>query len=254
MSTHEARSIRHLPPDEAGFTLAELLVTVTVMVIVMGGITAGVVSVNRGVGNANNTMADLGTTRNTLERITQQIRGAVSPSGEITEGEIAFADARRTAVTFYSNLGVPPDRGPDRVVYTADLGAGTLRERIWTAVGESEPYTWPGAPRVDRILARGLEQPVHPTAPHVFRFFTYRDPSRPCGVELIPGGGTLGVDARMDVDTVDVTIRIREESSFYSNDAVQITGRSRLANAPDLGRVQDRATWLDLPPADRFCS
>lgn len=231
--------------DDRGLTLPEMLVTITLMTVVMGSLVGAVVTLTRAIGSTNAANTDLGVARTTANRLAQQLRGAVGPEGELDINDVAFVVADRTRVAFYSNLGVAPGDGPD-LVYFQVLANGDLRERIWDARGSSPPYSWANPARTDRIIARDLQ------SQDVFRYFTHRELNAPCGRE-INSASALNADDREEVDSVEFRLQVRGESS-YTNDTVQLTGRTRLANAVDIGRIQDYTTWESLPDSARYCS
>lgn len=237
-------TLRRLREDEHGFTLVELLATLTLLAVVMGGVTAAVVSTTRAVGTANHTMTDIAATRVALDRITRLVRSAVDADGSEISGRAALDVARAGEVVFYSLDGVGTSGAPNRVRLVVQ--GDSLIEEITPATGSGPPYTYSAANRRTRTLARGLQ------SSDLFTFWTYRDPSHPCGEELVPGSGGLSEAQRKAVDTIDVTLRIRGESG-YSNEASTLVGRARLANAHQLGRVGEHSVWDALPDDQKYC-
>lgn len=213
---------------EDGITLPELLVTITILSLVMSGVTAAYVSTSRGIGAANVTMEDLGIARNAYERVTQLIRSASDPTGaqqgsrDGNGSHVAFDLATSRETVFYSTIGRSVDQDPVRVRIVVDA-AGDLVEQVWQP---APGPTWPGAP-VTRVLVSDLANTA------VFTFLTEDRTNTTC-FRVLGSAGTLTTAQLFEIDAVEVALDVQRPSGYDSTPA-ELSGLVRIAAAEGLG-------------------
>lgn len=161
------------PPQrsgEAGFTLVELLVAMTVGVIVILG-SFGLLDV------AFSQQAKISDRQDAVERgrramaaITQQLRSTVCLTS--VDPARAIVDARDDQVTFFADLsgGVNP---PQKRTLAFDPAAGTITETDYDGVAGSNPPTFSATPSRTRVLLTGATR-VGSTP--FFRYYAFASP------------------------------------------------------------------------------
>ena len=245
-----ARIRRRLAGD-AGFSLPELLVAITILTIVSSALVTSVIVSQRSLGVANQTMTDLSASRNAIERIGALVRSATSADGELNNNdeygvgdEMPLLYAGSDDLQFYSRTGIASQANPILIrfyVDTAGDNVGCSVDNPCLVEQQVQPNplvggipTWPGAPS-SRVIARDLQQT------NVFAYWSHvqdADAGEPvgyrCGRRLDPGVGTLS-DAEMIVtDSISFIVRLRGDSA-YNNTPVELRGWARLANVEDIG-------------------
>ncbi|WP_298457774.1 hypothetical protein [uncultured Cellulomonas sp.] len=231
---------------EAGTTLAELLVTMTVLSL-LGVLLVGLTVTVSGAFTRDRSLTD--STREAsvvMREVTRVIRSAatVKVAGQATD-DPAFLVAGPHALVVRTYVDTDSD-APSPVVVRFDVtDAGQLTESRWPAVAGSAPYwtfaglpaapfqlapdTWTGAAWT-RTLGRGLTPPATGSV----STFRYHDAD---GDELVPGSAGLAANQLAGVASVTVTVSVQADA----------TGRARpvvLRNSvglPNLG-LSRRAT------------
>lgn len=220
-------------PDEGGFTLPELLVTITLLTVLSGAIIGSVVAVQRNLGVANATMNDLQANRIALERITTLLRGAVAADGQLDRTTVAVTTTQTDRVRFHSVTGQDPTENP--VLVELAVEDGELVERIWNPVPLLQTALTPGAlptydvaPTRQRVIARDLVDA------RVFAYWTHADDGTTatsrCGRRLTP---TTSAEQAL-VDAVSVRLRLQEPTGYDSAPS-DLQGWARFASGADLG-------------------
>lgn len=184
--------------DPRGYTLVELLVSMTVTMLVMGGLVSALFQ-TQASHEAQSDRADLRqTSRVALQLIADELRMAGYDIGSAPE---LLAEARTSAIAFVADIddgdAAPPcsaaietavDGGAERVSYRVQ-GNDLLRS----------VDCWDGASWVaefaDQVVARDVR-----TAQPLFRYFDED------GTELLPGAGTLDTSNRARVRVVQIAI------------------------------------------------
>ncbi len=230
--------------DEGGFSLPELLVSITLMAIISAAVISSVVAIQRNLGAANATMNDMGANRIAIERVGALLRGAIGPDGTLDAATSALEFALPGDVQLYSVTGRDPLQNPVRVRLTVE---GTdLVERIWdpvpdlsTALAPDELPTWPGTP-VQRVIGRNVLDAA------VFTYWSHQDDGTPvsrCGIALpSPSGADLS-----RVDSVSFRLRVQEPTTYTAAPS-DLQGWARFASDADLGFADnpDSAGCLDV--------
>lgn len=239
--------------DDRGFTLTELLVSITLMTLVSGAIIASTVAVQRNLGAANATMNDMRTARLVVERVGQVLRGGVSIDGTLSDATAAIVDGTPSSVIFYSSTGRTADLGTNTVfnpmrvqlvaVQQADDGQWDLIERLWFPTAATDTVasglpTFTSTPTRQRTLVRDLART------DLFTYWTHygddfdagienEDDARTrCGREV---GPTLTTDEqRRAIDSVSFRLVVQEPTGYISSPA-DLQGWSRFASARDVG-------------------
>jgi type II secretory pathway pseudopilin PulG len=247
--TDRRRLVRGLRGEE-GFSLTELLVTITLMTLISVAILASVVAVQRNLGVANATMSDMAFNRIAIERVGTLVRGATGPLGLLDNSTAALIDARADRVRLYSVTGQTAEQNPVRVELAV---VGTdLVERIWTPVpllvvdlASGEVPLYPDPPRT-RVIGRNLLTPA------IFTYWSHRDavvpdptaPADRCGVPV-----TTPVAAG-DLSRVDgIAFRLQvQEPTGYEAAPSDLQGWARFSSNAELGFSQagDSADCLDV--------
>lgn len=249
------RRFRRVRDSEAGFTLAELMVSITLLSIVSAAIVSSTVAIQRNLGGAQATMQDLATTDIALDRVGQLIRGAVSPDGQVSVSTSALIAANADDITFLSMTGRTAVRLPSGAyanrhpqqarlfVRAAADGSFELVEQIWDPVNdtvEDGAFQLPSTPR-ERVILRDLVDPDEDTAGiGIFRFWShYEDASSPqdsdrCG-RVINEGGVLNMQQRTSIDSISFRLVSAEPNGYDSSIDADLQGFARFAGSSDLG-------------------
>ena len=253
------RRLRTRMSEQGGFSLPELLVSITLMAIISVAVATSVVAVNRSLGTANATMRDVQSARNAVERVGQLLRGAVAIDGDLARSDSAVIQGSPTDVTFYTLTATDPsnDENPIRFRLRVDTGTADcpttclVEERTDPVPTAGGVPTYLGA-AVRRVVVRDLVLDAATGAPGpVFRYWSHFDTGVAddrCGREVIPGPAGLSDVDRRDVDSMSFTIVVREDVGYESSPST-LRGWARFASTEDLGFSGsfDSAGCLDAP-------
>jgi prepilin-type N-terminal cleavage/methylation domain-containing protein len=154
--------------DERGFTLVELLVTMSILALAMALITGSAIFLQRAVRQTQQRLDDLAQARLAMDATTMWLRGAVTAErSDTAEDRQPFTLTQRRRVDFLSNVRATDasgDPAPQRVRLEV-TPAGELEERVWPGrINAAGQWTQAGGPRT-RIIARGIAEE------HPFTFF-----------------------------------------------------------------------------------
>ena len=193
------RSLR----DDRGFTLVELLVTMSILSVVMALITGSVIFLQRSINETDQRLDDLAQSRLAMDATTMWLRGAVTIAGDSTTGgRQPFTLTQRRRVDFFSNVRTTDasgDPAPQRVRLEV-INGGQLQERVWSGrIIANGSWVQTGAPRT-RIIARGIsdDQP-----------FTYFDAD---ANEITPSSeGNLSQAQREAVRYVGINVVVQQD-------------------------------------------
>lgn len=215
-------------------TLPELMVTITILAVVGGALTAAVVASQRSLGSANATMRDVAGARNAIERVGSLLRSATSEDGLLdTAIETPLISAAPDDVSFYTRTGVSAEENPVLIRLFVDADADLVEERILPTPASGGTPTWTSAP-ITRVLVADLVN-VEP-----FTFWSHvqtssSNTSERCGRILDTSGGAVSTTDLLIVDSVSYAVQVRDSSSGYDNRPVELRGWARLANVDGIG-------------------
>jgi type II secretory pathway pseudopilin PulG len=212
--------MRRLRTDQAGFTLVELLVSMTLGMIVLTALMA-LVQTSQRVTTTNTQRSDA-TQRGRLamEQIMQGLRSQVCLKASATSPQTTVTAGSDTSITFFANIaapdkansGLPAPFAPKLITYS--YGGGTITEQASdntsTAAGV---YTFPTVNRTRTVLTDASQVSATP----IFRFYGYKTDgsidSTPLPTPL--AAADLPKVAKIDIDYVS------KPTDNTSNTAVQ---------------------------------
>lgn len=169
-----ARALDRLRAEQAGFTLVELLVGLSIGLVV----TFASLTVLGRATNASHEIADrqeaLQRGRQAMELITRQLRSQVC-LGETVE-PISYGDA--STLTFYADLS-DGSRNVERrtLAFVAPSGStpGLIREDVYAGSGTYPNLTYSGTPTTSRVLLGSMRQAqVSGVDQPVFRYYAFQ--------------------------------------------------------------------------------
>jgi len=193
--------------DDRGFTLVELLVTMSILSVVMALVTGSAIFLQGSINETDQRFDDLGQTRLAMDATTKWVRSAITVERVRTGSTTAtytqpFLQARRSAVELMANVRLESGAGsgaPKRV--RLDIVNGDeLREQVWTGTIHSSGDWRQSGLASSRVVARGL------TNTQLFTYFAED------GTALTPAGDTdLSVAQREQVRRVGIDFAVRQE-------------------------------------------
>ena len=219
-----------------GVTLIEMMVVVSILGVIMGIVTQGLLTAQRTMSDNATRLDGLSQTNQAMEAITRVLRTAILPSqvqATCTNCDVAaFIAGDARSVQFYANVntdGILPtsgttDYGPRRVSYSVS-SAGELKETIQRPNVHSVTdfnYQYctpgPGCPVQSRVLARDVQAGT---------IFTYYDRE---GNVIVPPLQSSASKLK-SVDSIDVLLKV--DPSDRTNPAT-VTARVTLPNADSM--------------------
>lgn len=229
------RLLRRLRGDK-GVTLVEMLVVVSILGIVLGIVSEGLMTAQRTMAQNASRLDGLSQTNTSVEAMTRVLRTAILPSqiqATCTGCDVAaFIEGDSTKVRFYANVdndGILPasgatDRGPRRVTYKVENGEliETVQKPNSHDVADfNYQYcndTSPSCPVRKRVIARDVVAGA---------LFTYYDRT---GAEISPPLQS-DVSKLKAVDSIDLLLRVQPSDAVSST---TVTARVTLPNADSL--------------------
>jgi Tfp pilus assembly protein PilW len=150
--------------DQKGFTIVELLVSVSATLIVMMGVVTLTTSVIRHQAKISNRIDASARARPAMTRIVQNLHSACVTSHIVP----VQAGSSGTSMSFLSKRGSAVGPTPD--LHTVSVSGTTLREAIYPATGGSAPtWTFSGTPSSNRILLTNVAAP----GGVIFRYYDF---------------------------------------------------------------------------------
>ncbi len=145
-------------PNTHAFSTIEMMVTVALLSLVMGGVFQGFSSTQNALENTGSRLRNLDEARVLMAATSKDLRTAV----RLQPGTSPFVVADALTTTFYANLDTTA--APKKVHIYVDVSS-QLVEEVWNAdVGSVAPnYTYTGSPHVrfvGRYLANTLATPI----------------------------------------------------------------------------------------------
>lgn len=205
--------------SDDGFTLVELLVTISILSVVMALMTGSAIFLQRSVNETDQRFDDLGQTRIAMDATSKWLRSAITVdrTGTTTEDTQPFLQASRSVADLMANVGIGAGAAPRRI--RLDIVNGDeLREQIWTGSVNGSGEWQQGALASSRIIARGL------TGTWLFTWFDAD------GAELTPAGAAnLSTADREAVRRVGVDIAVQQAPNVDVPPS-QLTNRVTLPN------------------------
>lgn len=179
---------------EDGFTLVELLITMSILSVVMALITGSAIYLQRSINETDQRYDDLGQAQVGLEATTKWLRNAIT----VDPYTQPFTLGKRSEVIVMANVGIQAG-DPPRLVGLRVV-AGDLEERMWTGTIDASGNwkTASSTPRT-RIIAHGVTQPL---------LFTYFDAD---GTDITPATDRdLTESERKLVRRVGISITVQQ--------------------------------------------
>lgn len=179
--------------DERGFTLPELMVAITVLALVLGGMYQGLTNLQTTASGASERLINLDEARVLMATITKDLRTAARL--EPTTSPFLYADGRK--IVLYANINTTT--GPNRVTIYVDSESRLVEETVAPTAATCPPcWTYTSSPRI-RVVGRWVAN----TGP----LFRYYDAS-PVPVQLQPAGGALTSNELKNIKSIEIELSI----------------------------------------------
>lgn len=205
--------------DDRGFTLVELLVTMSILAVVMALVTGSTIFLQRSINQTDQRFDDLGQARVAMDAASKWVRSAITVErASSTIDTQPFAEARRSRVDLIANVAVGGASGAPRRVVLDVVNGNQLREQVWRGtINAAGEWGQSGSPTT-RILARGLIDS---------RLFTFFDAD---GDELTPAGDTAMSEAACEqIRRVGIAISVQQAPNVDAPPS-QLSNRVTLPN------------------------
>lgn len=174
--------MRRVGADQRGFTLVELMSTISIGMIIL---LAAWAIIDRSASAADSVSDRVNTTqrgRIAMEDITGLLRSQVCLPEDVSDttlddSKTALISATGNDVTFYTDFGGEnplPDRR--KISYSS----GTITETLWRPTGTAPDWVYPASPTRTRKLGTGLAPAqVNGVDQPVFRYYAYNTAQPP---------------------------------------------------------------------------
>jgi prepilin-type N-terminal cleavage/methylation domain-containing protein len=185
---------------QAGYTLIEMAVSMTILTIALAAIIQGFINMQFAATGADLRLQNLDQARVLMDTVSKDIRTAAV----LQAGTSPFTQANGTHVTFYANLNTTT--APSRVdiyVDSTDPKAPKLLEVVKPADPGTNPPTYNNVPAVTRLVGQYVANP--PSNP-VFRYYDVN------GNLVGTLGATLTTPQMLSVRSVGITLSIRKST------------------------------------------
>ncbi|GAB2694320.1 hypothetical protein GCM10027194_30660 [Thalassiella azotivora] len=215
---------------DAGFTLVELMVVMTLLMVIGAMLVMTFVQGTGAVFASESRQRDSLQAKVALENTTKALRTAVDPDGD--GPLVAFEVAQQNRVVFYAaldNRGSYPsvDQPPRKVeIWLQD---GTLRLRTTMPAAGPTGTTWPGTGST-RIIGTNLRSGagVVPLFTYLAAGDTYTDSTGRAITSLPTAGGAVTGTARESIEAVEVWVAA--QSSSKRTNETTVVSRVTLLN------------------------
>jgi type II secretory pathway pseudopilin PulG len=200
--------MRRLRDDQAGLTLVEMLVSMTLGLIVLTGLMALVQTAQRSMTNSTERADATQRGRLAIEQIVQGLRSQVCLKKDAASPQTTIYSATPTSVSFFANIGapdaanagLPKDFAPQLRTYT--FAGGTITEETSDGVpAAGGTYTFPTVTRTRQLVTNAAQAGSIP----VFNYYGYKTDG---SIDDLPLNATpfsvadLPKVAKIDVDFV----------------------------------------------------
>jgi Tfp pilus assembly protein PilW len=231
-----ARAIRRRLASESGFTLVELLVSMSLGMIVL----FAVLNLLDASGHAGARVTDksetVQRTRIGLDRATRVLR--TQACGDSSTPPIISGSG--TAVTFYSDTNSSTTFAPRKI--TLSYANGSLTQQTWIPTNTASPWTYNTSPTTTRVLIDSIT----PIAGTVFTYYSWTDLTTPVSSPLSTdlSGTTLPDNSIAKIVKVDVGFQANAQSGRVSKAGQTAMTASVFARNADSSGVSDAGrTW-----------
>lgn len=211
--------------DDEGFTLVELVVSMSVFAVIMSVVMSLLIGTQRQVSATSLRLDDIDQARMSIDSLSRTLRTAVEPA-QLEVGctscdgpastSTALTSATTSSVQLFANGGAAA--GPNLVTFTATYDSvkkqGTLTKTVQQPDLNSAPdYTYTactigaaGCLITQTAIVRGLQWPL-PTP-----LFNYYDQD---GNEMVPPtGGSLPSQQLIAVDSIAINVTVKTTSQY----------------------------------------
>lgn len=211
--------------SEDGFSLIEVLVSITILSVVLTGVFLATLTIERTARETQQQNIALGDARIAIDTMSKHLRSAIQPE----QDRSAFMLATSNRVLFCANLnratGAP---WPLQMEYYFD-GTDLRESTLAPGTNQTQDCTLNDGAVTDRVIARGL------TSTNIFRFYgDITDPEAaaadPGAAELVP---PLASDDLRSIRSVGMTLSLLENPDAQVN-PTEVESRIRLANLDDV--------------------
>jgi prepilin-type N-terminal cleavage/methylation domain-containing protein len=153
--------------SQAGFTLPELLVTMSISMVILLGAFALLDTVMKRTGETQGRVEATQAGRQALDVMTRQLRSQVCPS----TGVVAIADASPNSITFYTDLtngSLPQKDRVEKRVLAYDPATRRITESIYRPTG-ADPIAFATTPTTRELIRNVVPDGSQP----LFRYFAF---------------------------------------------------------------------------------
>jgi Tfp pilus assembly protein PilW len=236
-----AETVRRRLASESGFTLVELLVSMSLGMIVL----FAVLNLLDASGHAGARVTDksetVQRTRIALDRVTRVLR--TQACGDSSTPPIISGSG--SSVTFYSDTNSSTTFAPRKI--TLSYANGSLTQQTWVPTSTSSPWTYNTNPTTTRVLIDNIAPITTPTTP-IFAYYSWTDLNNP--VNAVPSlssdlsSTTLADNSIAKIVKIDVAFTATAQSGRVSKAGQTAMTASVFARNADFSGVSDTGrTW-----------
>ncbi len=222
------RLIQRAQKDDGGFSLVELLISMTIFSVLMGMVFTVLITTQKQVAGAGVRLDDIDQGRMALDVLSRTLRTAVEPAqlqvfcttcggSGTAAGATAITDAQQLTITLYSNTdsAAGPNLITFSVQYDSSLKMTTLTKSTQPPdVGSAPNYIYttctpgPGCSKRVMTLVKGVTFPVG--APSFFQYFDNK------GSDITPvsAGTSLTLSQLITIDSVGINMTVDTPDNF----------------------------------------
>ncbi len=231
---------RRSKDKDGGFTLVELIVSMSILGLIMSLVTALLIASQKQVASTYIRLDDVDQARTGIDTVSRTLRTAVEPAQlqvnctsctGAASTSTALTSAQTSSIQLFANTGSAA--GPNLVTFTASYDSvksqGNLTELIQPPDAGSAPnYSYtsctigPGCSILSKAVVRGLKWPLPAS------MFNYYDNT---GAEIVPGSGvSLTPQQLIAVDSIAINLTVKT-TNRYNTGPTSIAARVGLPNS-----------------------